>query len=109
MPLSFFTNGIDEDFMTPVATRSAKPDEPITVVYAGNMGEGQGLHLIVPAVAASLGARARFRLIGDGGHRAELADALSATGVTNVSMLPPMSRAQLIAEMPRRPMSCSCT
>src|SRR5688572_4654034 len=98
MPLSFFTNGIDDDFMKPVATRSAKPDGPITVVYAGNMGEGQGLHLIVPAVAASLAGRARFRLIGDGGRRAELAEALSVAGVTNVSMLPPMSRADLIAE-----------
>ena len=98
MTLSFFTNGIDDDFMTPVATTSARPDGPITVVYAGNMGEGQGLHLIVPAVAASLAGRARFRLIGDGGRRAELADALSAAGVTNVAMLPPMSRADLIAE-----------
>jgi len=98
MPLSFFTNGIDDDFMKPVATRSAKPDGPITVVYAGNMGEGQGLHLIMPAVAASLAGRARFRLIGDGGRRAELAEALSVAGVTNVSMLPPMSRVDLIAE-----------
>ena len=98
MPLSFFTNGIDDDFMKPVATRSAKPDGPITVVYAGNMGEGQGLHFIVPAVAAPLAGRARFRLIGDGGRRAELAEALSVAGVTNVSMLPPMSRADLIAE-----------
>ena len=98
MPLSFFTNGIDDDFMTPVATKSARHDGPITVVYAGNMGEGQGLHLIVPAIAASLAGRARFRLIGDGGRRAELADAVSAAGVTNVAMLPPMSRADLIAE-----------
>lgn len=98
MPLSFFTNGIDDDFLEPVATRSARPDGPITVVYAGNMGEGQGLHLIVPAVAASLAGRARFRLIGDGGRKSELADALGAAGVTNVAMLPPMSRADLIAE-----------
>ena len=98
MPLSFFTNGIDDDFTAPVASRSAGDDGPITVVYAGNMGEGQGLHLIVPALAASLAGRARFRLIGDGGRRAQLAAALSAAGVTNVEILPPMSRADLLAQ-----------
>ena len=98
MPLSFFTNGIDDDFFqAPVATRSGH-DGPITVVYAGNMGEGQGLHLIVPAVAESLAGRARFRLIGDGGRKAQLTDALNAAGVTNVAVLPPMSRADLLAE-----------
>jgi glycosyltransferase involved in cell wall biosynthesis len=101
MPLSFFTNGIDDEFMdfgARVATRFTGHDGPITVVYAGNIGEGQGLHLIVPAVAASLADRARFRLIGDGGRRAQLEDALAAASVTNVVVLPPMSRADLIAE-----------
>ncbi len=98
MPLSFFTNGIDEAFMAPAHSPSAGPGAPITVVYAGNMGDGQGLHLIVPALAASLAGRAQFRLIGDGGRKTQLADALKVSGVTNVTLLPPMSRTNLIAE-----------
>ena len=98
MPLSFFTNGIDDDFLSPPPASSKEPGEPITVVYAGNMGEGQGLHLIVPEIARRLAHRARFRLIGDGGRKAQLAEALTSAGVTNVTLLPPMSRADLIVE-----------
>ena len=98
MPLSFFTNGIDDDFLMPAPTLPLRTGGPITVVYAGNMGDGQGLHLIVPAIAAQLAGRAQFRLIGDGGRKAQLTDALNQAGVTNVALLPPMSRADLIAE-----------
>ena len=98
MPLSFFTNGIDEDFLVPAPTLPLRTDGPITIVYAGNMGDGQGLHLIMPAIAVPLAGRAKFRLIGDGGRKAQLTDALNQAGVTNVALLPPMSRADLIAE-----------
>src|SRR6185436_20948438 len=36
MPLSFFTNGIDEDFMVPAKEPPPGDGRPITVVYAGN-------------------------------------------------------------------------
>ena len=98
MPLSFFTNGIDDDFLAAPRQPLKKQGEPITVVYAGNMGEGQGLHLIVPQVARRLDQRARFTLIGDGSRKAQLADALRDAGATNVTLLPPMSRADLIAQ-----------
>jgi glycosyltransferase involved in cell wall biosynthesis len=98
MPLSFFTNGIDDDFLAPAVAAPAEQGRPITVVYAGNMGEGQGLHRIVPAIAAPLAGRAQFRLIGDGGRRVQLEQSLSEAGVANVAVLPPMSRADLIAE-----------
>lgn len=116
MPLAFFTNGIDDDFLrTPESTNlevagsevggsevggfsPRQPVDPITVVYAGNMGEGQGLHLIVPALASRLGARARFRLIGDGGRKSRLADAIAGAGLSNVDLVPPMTRADLIGE-----------
>lgn len=98
MPLSFFTNGIDDDFLRSPHPSAKQPGDPITVVYAGNMGEGQGLHLIVPAIASRLGARARFKLIGDGGRKAQLAQAIAQAGLTNVDLVPPMSRADLIGE-----------
>lgn len=97
-PLSFYTNGIDDEFLGPTVESSTPPGRPATVVYAGNLGEGQGLHLIVPEVARRLAGRAVFRLIGDGGRRTQLLDALTAAGVTNVEVVPPMPRAELLAE-----------
>lgn len=99
--LSYFTNGIDDEFLEEfdrpkAAARDA--GRPIDVVYAGNMGEGQGLHAILPALAARLAGRVNFRLIGDGGRRPQLEAALAAAGVTNVTIVPPISRAALLDE-----------
>lgn len=100
-PLACFTNGIDDDFLVPGFMPSGpktREDSRVTVVYAGNIGEGQGLHEIVPALAARLADRIRFRIIGDGGRRRQLEEALQRAGVTNVELLPPMARAGLLAE-----------
>lgn len=97
-PRSLFTNGIDDEFLHPIEPAAPDADRPLTIVYAGNMGEGQGLHAIVPQIAARLAGRARFRLIGDGGRRAQLVAALEKEGVTNVELLPPVAREKLIAE-----------
>lgn len=106
---SFFTNGIDEEFIgsgcaMPAshqddrAADDAGPARVLTVVYAGNMGGGQGLHLVVPELARRLLGRVRFRLIGDGGGRRALEARLAAEGVDNVDVLPPMNRKGLIEE-----------
>lgn len=95
---SFFTNGIDEEFIE-AGTRvmaSGPAHTPLTVLYAGNMGEGQGLHIIVPALAKRMRGRVIFRLIGDGGRKAALQAALQEAEVDNVELLPPMKRDQLI-------------
>ena len=62
------------------------------ILYAGNMGDGQGLHRIVPEAARRLAGRARFRLIGDGGRRRQLEEGISGT---DVELLDPMPRARL--------------
>lgn len=99
IPRSFFTNGIDDEFVqSPQGGFPENADRPVTITYAGNMGDGQGLHLIVPALASQLSGRARFRLIGDGGRRTQLAEALHRAGVSNVEILPPMPRTELLAE-----------
>lgn len=102
---TFIPNGIDDEFLylnkalgivqtTALATR----DACLLVVYAGNIGEGQGLHDIIPGLARRLEGRVRFRLIGDGGRHKQLVDAVAKAGVTNVEILPPMRRDALIAE-----------
>lgn len=96
---SFFTNGVDDEFAAaaPTATTpSRSSDAPITVLYAGNLGEGQGLHAIVPALARAMGERVRFRIIGDGGRKDALVSALAAAGVSNVQIEPPLRRDALL-------------
>lgn len=91
-----FTNGIDEEFLSQDFSGSGRKSglSPL-VVYAGNMGEGQGLHHVVPAAAQLLAGKVRFRLIGDGGRRRQLMEALARTGVSNVEVLDPVSRSEL--------------
>lgn len=105
---SFLTNGIDEEFIgiceDPASRRggggptSSQADRFVNVVYAGNMGEGQGLHGVIPDLAKRLRGRARFRLIGDGGRRCELEARLAAERVDNVDVLPPIGRRELVEE-----------
>lgn len=94
-PVSVFTNGIDDvflqtDFISPPS------QEPPLVVYAGNLGDGQGVHRVLPAVATEWAGRARFRLVGDGGRRSELEHATTNAGLTNVEILDPVPRARLL-------------
>lgn len=95
---AWFTNGIDEEFLH--ADWSAQPtreaDQRLLVVYAGNIGEGQGLHVILPQLALRLAQRVRFRVIGDGGRRELLADLLERAGVDNVDIVAPMPRPALL-------------
>lgn len=97
---SYFTNGIDEEFLagTVLSKRSTPPesDRGITVLYAGNIGEGQGLHAIIPGLARAMGDGVRFSIIGDGGRKSELASAVDAAGIGNVQLLDPLPRAELL-------------
>lgn len=97
---SYFTNGIDEEFLhIPASTGVRSIGEghrPRTLLYAGNIGEGQGLHKILPQAARLLGDTYRFVVIGDGGARQKLVDAIDDAGVTNVELRPPVNRQRLI-------------
>lgn len=97
VPVSCFTNGIDDLFLTEDFEKRAAPNKVPLILYAGNMGEGQGLHKIVPPVAKALEGRVHFRMIGDGGKRRELEGALADLGLSNVELLLPVSRTELVA------------
>lgn len=98
--LSFFTNGIDEAFVDCAGTASQnnKDNTTRTVLYAGNIGAGQGMHKIIPQLAMRLGSRIHFKVIGDGGQIQNLKDSIDALGLENVELIPPMDRQQLIVE-----------
>jgi glycosyltransferase involved in cell wall biosynthesis len=94
---SVFTNGIDNVFFERDFDRGSVNKIPV-VLYAGNMGEGQGLHHIVPSIAQLLGAGICLRLVGDGGRRKALEEALNDLRVTNVRLLDPVSREDLLKQ-----------
>jgi glycosyltransferase involved in cell wall biosynthesis len=99
--LAWFSNGIDAEFLSAPQPAVAAPpaagatrDAAVTILYAGNIGEGQGLHEVLPQLCRALRDRARFVVIGDGGRRAALERAL--TGVDNVELRAPMARPELL-------------
>ncbi len=91
-----FTNGIDEAFLVQEAPQPRVHDGLITILYAGNIGEGQGLHKIIPALAQRLRGRAQFQIIGDGGRCTALKNALREAACENVCLQAPMDRASLL-------------
>jgi len=96
--LAWFTNGVDDEFVELAArprTATRRRGMRAVVLYAGNIGEGQALHRVVPALARALRDRAEFVVIGDGGRRAALEAAI--VGLDNVRLYPPIARAELLA------------
>ena len=94
---SYFTNGVDDEFLS-VGLSEQVPDNSSakTIVYAGNIGEGQGLHKIIPQAARQLGDGYRFVVIGDGGAKYKLEAAIRAEGVATVELRPPVNRSALV-------------
>jgi len=97
---TFFTNGIDAVFLNSKTDHKEEEEEKKikTIFYGGNIGEGQGLDLIIPAVAQSLKGKYNFLVIGDGGAKEKLINVLVKKNIKNVKILPPVSRRQLIME-----------
>ncbi|MDB4238748.1 glycosyltransferase family 4 protein [Alphaproteobacteria bacterium] len=94
---SFFTNGIDDEFINKECIGHNQSNSKILkVVYAGNIGEGQGLHTIIPYLGKKFTGLLEFKLIGDGGRKEQLVAAIEKIGCKNVEILPPIKREELI-------------
>lgn len=91
---SFITNGIDDEFLG-VDFRKTEPTAHAIVLYAGNIGESQGLDKILPEGARRM-AGFEFWVVGDGGRRRRLQEEIERLGVRNVRIFPPVSRQELI-------------
>lgn len=92
---SAFSNGIDPEFL------HLKPSVPnngsvMLITYAGNIGEGQGLHKIIPQAAKQLGEGYRFLIIGDGGAKQKILDEINLLQVKNVEIKKPVARKELL-------------
>lgn len=97
--LSYFTNGIDEEFISRNDSEKSNKihDEKKVIVYAGNIGEGQGLHKIIPQAGKKLGDNFEFVIIGDGGTKKQLESEIVKQGIKNVLLIKPVSRKELKA------------
>jgi glycosyltransferase involved in cell wall biosynthesis len=93
---SFLTNGIDDFAMAGLPARLAPADGIATILYAGNLGEGQGIESILPPAAKALEGRARFIIFGDGARRTAIERRCSELGVENILINKPVPREDLL-------------
>jgi len=92
---STYSNGIDPEFLK-LEPSVAHNNTVKVITYAGNIGEGQGLHKIVPQAAKELGDKYHFIVIGDGGAIQKLQMELEKNQVENVELRKPVKRAELL-------------
>lgn len=92
--LSVIPNGIDDVFMGVDYAKEFVSSKTI-VLYAGNVGEGQGLVRIIPGLAKQLHDTHEFWIVGDGGQRQQMESAVA--DLANVKMMPPVGRRELLA------------
>jgi len=94
---SYYTNGIDSIFLQAIENNQVRNSLNVTktIVYAGNIGEGQGLHAIIPDAAAKL-QDYRFIIIGDGGAKYKLEKELAKKNIKNVELRTPVKQDELI-------------
>lgn len=97
---SYYTNGIDTEFLdiNQSENKESANNAVKSIVYAGNIGEGQGLHKIIPKAAKLLGTDYKFVIIGDGGAKNKLISELNNLEVNNVELRNPVKRDELIKE-----------
>lgn len=88
----FHTNGIDQEFLERDWDVPSAYDNMI-VTYAGNIGEGQGLHELFPALSQAY-PEIIFRIIGNGGKKKCLEERVK--NESNVVLIPPVTRNELM-------------
>jgi hypothetical protein len=92
---SNFSNGIDDDFLDLSFSEHKHHDKIFSIVYAGNIGEGQGLEKIIPPAASLLGGDYKFIIIGDGGTREILQNKIMKENIKNIEIKAPVCREEL--------------
>jgi hypothetical protein len=95
---TFYPNGIDDIFIGLKQHEDIADKEPKTIIYAGNIGEGQGLHKILIEAAKQLAGKYHFRIIGDGGNKHLIEEAIAKENISNIELLPPVNRESLLEE-----------
>jgi len=92
--LRFFTNGIDPEFLEYDFHKPRKQGIRKIILFAGNIGEGQGLEKLIPQAADLLPECYEIVVIGDGGTKKKLVEA--CVGKNNVRFIAPVNRKELM-------------
>lgn len=96
---SYFTNGIDQIILQEDFSPSNKEHDfnniPI-ILYAGNLGDGQAVHKIIPELALRLEGHFNFLIIGNGKYRKKLQLTIQERGISNVTIMERISRQRLL-------------
>jgi glycosyltransferase involved in cell wall biosynthesis len=92
----FFPNGVDREFIDLSSIEKNRQNSVKTILYAGNIGSGQGLEIILPHIAKLIGNKYRFLIVGDGSTNSLLRSAIKSENVKNIEILPPVKREKLI-------------
>jgi glycosyltransferase involved in cell wall biosynthesis len=95
---TYYSHGVDDEFIELGETDTKTATKPYTILYAGNIGEGQGLHEILPAAAAKLGSDYQFVIYGDGGCKQLLEDQIKKLQINNIVINKPIQRKDLLKE-----------
>lgn len=95
---TFYSNGIDEIFLKNQNKKLITKKDKLVILYAGNIGEGQGLHNFLPLFAKEINENYHFRIIGDGGKRKSLEENLKLLNTKNVEIVDPIERPELLEE-----------
>jgi glycosyltransferase involved in cell wall biosynthesis len=90
--IRFHTNGIDQEFLERDWSAPSDFDNMI-ITYAGNIGEGQGLHNLFPQLSRAY-PEITFQIIGNGGKKQSVAERVKDE--PNVILIPPVTRDELM-------------
>jgi glycosyltransferase involved in cell wall biosynthesis len=91
----FSPNGVDQDFVDFPTQKIGLKKNIKTILYAGNIGKGQGLEKVIPGIAKSLGLEYQIKIIGDGGAISILKDLINKENIQNVELIAPVGRIEL--------------
>tara|TARA_X000000950_G_scaffold289373_1_gene412525 strand:+ start:18066 stop:19289 length:1224 start_codon:yes stop_codon:yes gene_type:complete len=99
--IHMFTNGIDNIFLdnrdkTNNSKKNNKVRKRITIIYAGNIGLGQGLESIVLPLAIQYKNQIKLKLIGDGSSVNLIKHGIIDNQLNNIDLIDPVERSTLI-------------
>jgi len=75
---------------------NSKPNAPIKIIYAGNIGFGQGLELIVLPLAKHFKEKIILQLVGDGNSVNLIKKGIAEHNLSNIELIPPVNRYDLL-------------
>ena len=95
---NYFTNGIDGEFISNRSKEACfrNTEGVLRIVYAGNIGDGQGLDRIIPQMALEGEGLLRFLVIGDGSRKSALEKEIIKLDLKNVELRTPVARSELL-------------